>query len=430
MKGPTTELHEGRRGSPHRVLWGRAVSWALYDFANTIYSALVVSYAIALHVKGFTGVEKYTFITMAASLVLSGLLLPFAGEASDRTGRPKRYLVVLTVLACASCAAMSAAGTAWLILAFFFVANFCYNLSLTFYDSLLPTLAPREKLGAVSGMGVGLGYAGTAFAIPIGFFVVARYGQAYGEHPLRPVFATAAALFLLFSLPLLLFVPEKPATKRTPRGTGILRLASKRVLVTVRALPRHRPVMLFLLGNFLCVDALNTGIVAYAPYLVNVFGLDERQTLLWMLPFSLAAGLLAVAGGLLSDRFGPRRTMISAGICVLAALLIGGTSRSFPVFIVGFILLGGYGLSTMWVAGRKLLVELAPPGQIGKYFGLYNVGHKLSIIGPVAFGVVADLRIPGIEAGGYRLGLLLQTVLLSMGLVCIYKVRPADGSSL
>jgi len=387
-----------------------------------------VSYAITLHVKGFTGVEKYTFITMAASLVTSGLLLPFAGEASDRTGRPKRYLIFLTLLTCTCCVAISAAGTAWLILALFFVANFSYNFSLTFYDSLLPTLAPREKLGAVSGMGVGLGYAGTAFAIPIGFLVVARYGGADAQQQLRPVFAAAGGLFFLFSLPLILFVPEKRATKRTPPGVSIPRLAYKRVMVTLRALPRHRPVMLFLLGNFLCVDALNTGIIAYAPYLVNVFGLDARQTLLWMLPFSLAAGVLAVAGGLLSDRFGPRRTMISAGICVLAALLIAGVARSFPVFIASFVLLGGYGLSTIWVAGRKLLIELVPEGQIGKYFGLYNVGHKLSIVGAVAFGLVADLNLRGIEAGGYRLGLLLQTVLLSMGLVCIYKVRSPDGS--
>jgi MFS-type transporter involved in bile tolerance (Atg22 family) len=59
---------------------------------------------------------------------------------------------------------------------------------------------------------------------------------------------------------------------------------------------------------------------------------------------------------------------------------------------------------------------------VGKYFGLYNVGHKLSMIGPVAFGLIADINIPSIHAGGYRLGMLVQAALPAIGLYCIYKV--------
>ncbi|MHC4480399.1 MAG: MFS transporter [Planctomycetota bacterium] len=412
--------------APGRVLWGRALSWAFYDFANTIYSALVVSFAITLHVKEFTGVEKFTFLTMGLSLLCSGLLLPVAGEVADRTGHAKRYLIVLTLVTCASCVVMSAARTAWLILALYFVANFCYNSSLAFYDSLMPTLAPRERLGLISGLGVGLGYAGVAFALPLGYFMVAWYRDAGAAHKHAPLFAVAGVLFLLFSLPLFLGVPERRATKPLRPGAHLLSLAFKRVCVTIRALPRHRAVLLFLLGNFFCVDALNAGIFAYAPYVVNVFGLDTERALLWMLPFSLAAFALGTLGGKLSDLVGSRRTFICAGVAVSGALLICSLTRSLTVFLVTFILLGGFGLSTIWVAGRKMLVELAPPGQIGKYFGLYNVGHKLSMIGVVVFGLMADLELRGIPAGGYRVGMLLQIVLLSVGLVCIYKVEMPD----
>ncbi|MCK4374945.1 MAG: MFS transporter, partial [Candidatus Brocadiae bacterium] len=153
---------------------------------------------------------------------------------------------------------------------------------------------------------------------------------------------------------------------------------------------------------------------------------DKMATLLWMLPFSLAALCLGTLGGRLCDAFGSRRVLLSAGLCVLAAMLIGSMASSFGVFMVSFVILGGYGLSTTWVAGRKMLVELVPPGQIGKYFGLYNVGHKLSMIGVVVFGLAADLDIGSIPAGGYRLGLLLQIVLLSFGLACIYNVEMPD----
>ena len=103
------------------IPWPRALTWAMYDFANTIYSAVVVSFAITLHVKEYTGVEKYTFIVMAASLLVSGAVIPFAGELADRTGRAKRYLLVITLVCCASCALISAAVWAWLILLLFFV---------------------------------------------------------------------------------------------------------------------------------------------------------------------------------------------------------------------------------------------------------------------------------------------------------------------
>lgn len=412
-----------------QVPWGRALSWAFYDFANTIYSALVVSYGIALHVKEFTGVEKFTFLTMGASLLASGLVLPVMGELTDRTGHTKRYLVLLTLATCASCAAISAARTVWLILALFFVANFGYNASLTFYDSLLPTVAPRRRLGLVSGIGVGLGYAGVAFALPIGDLVVRAYRATAPEHELTPLFAVAGGLFLLFSLPLLAWVPEKPASKRAAPGAGLVGLAIKRVAVTIRALPRHRSVMLFLLGNFLCVDALNACIFAYAPYVVNVFGLTKRAALLWMIPFSLGAFALGALGGRLCDALGSRVTLLSAGLCMLGAIIVCSVAGSFAVFMTAFILLGGYGLATTWVAGRKMLVELVPPGQIGKFFGLYNVGHKLSMIGVVVFGLLADLHIRGVPAGGYRVGLLVQVVLFTVGLMCIYKVEtPDDGA--
>ena len=94
-------------GTQERVRWGRAVSWGLYDFANTIYSAVVATAAIVVHVEGLTGATKPAYFTIAASLIVCGLFLPFAGELADRTGRSKRILVVMTIIACCLCVGMS-----------------------------------------------------------------------------------------------------------------------------------------------------------------------------------------------------------------------------------------------------------------------------------------------------------------------------------
>ena len=415
-------------GPPPRIHWPRALSWALYDLANTIYSAIVVSFAITLHVKEFTGVEKYTFIAMAASMVVSGLFVPFAGELADRTGRSKQYLMYFTVACCACCVAISGAPWWPLILLLYLVANFCYNSSLAFYDSLLPVVAPPERTGLISGLGVGLGYAGIAFALPVALAALKLYRKTNPVHELTPMFALAGVLFLLGSIPLFLLVPERRSTKRLPAGGRVTRLAWTRTLVTLRALPRHRNMLMFLLGNFFCVDAVNATIIGYAPYVENVFRLPRERIMLWMIPFGLCALCLGVLGGRLSDRFGSRRVMMSACVCFMAASFICGVARSTTLFFTAFLVFGGYGLSTVWVAGRKMLLGLAPPGQVGKYFGLYNVGHKLSMIGMVLFGVLADMRIGESQGGGYRAGLLVQLVCMAVGLVLISKVELKDAA--
>ena len=408
--------------------WPRAIGWASYDFANTIYSAVIVSFAIALHAREFTGEEKYAFLTASLSLLASGLFVPFAGALADRTGKAKRYLAVFTVVCCVSCASITWASRAALILVLYFVANFCYNSSLVFYDSLLPVVAPRKNFGLVSGIGVGLGYGGVAVALPIAMLALHFYRRLEPEHELAPMFVLAGALFLLCSVPLFLFVPERRLSKPPPPRGELLRLTFTRTMVTIRALPRHKNMLLFLLGNFFCVDALNATIFAYAPYVENVFGMDRQWVMFWMIPFALTALGLGVLGGRLSDRIGSRKAMISAAVSFMLAVIICSLCVNPYVFFPAFIVLGGYGLSTIWTAGRKMLLSLAPPGQTGKYFGFYNVGHKLSMVGIALFGIIADIDVPGVHAGGYRAGLLLQVVAMAVGVILIYKVKVNDAT--
>jgi len=433
MDGPIPS-RGGSVGTGARVRWGRALSWGFYDFANTIYSGVVATAAIVVHVEDLTGRKMPAYLAIAGSLALCGVCLPFAGELADRTGRSKRYLVILTLVTCAMCMGMSLTSGAGLVLVLFCVANFCYEASLTFYDNLLPTVAPPDRVGFISGVGVGLGYLGVAFALPIAYFVVRWYGATGAAHELKPLFAVAGVLFLLFSLPLFLFVPEKPATRRPGSGVRLSSLVWRRVMVTVRGLPRHRPVLLFLVGNFLCVDSLNTGVFTCVPYMVGVFGLEKSKALLWLVPFSVAAFALGALGGRLADVFGPRRTFLSACACVFVTIGVTVWTTSFAVFIGTFIVLGGYGLSTIWAAGRKMLIALVPPGQLGKYFGLYNVGRKFSLIGLLAFGVLSDLELPDLtilghvlDKMGYRLGMAFQSLLLIVGTWCIWRVKMDNG---
>ena len=81
-----------RSGSPVEGL-----SWALYDFANTIFSFAIVSFAMGPWTTRALGEANGTLaFTVAGSLsvLLNALVSPALGAVSDRTGGRKRYLLV------------------------------------------------------------------------------------------------------------------------------------------------------------------------------------------------------------------------------------------------------------------------------------------------------------------------------------------------
>ena len=85
-------------------------------------------------------------------------------------------------------------------------------------------------------------------------------------------------------------------------------------------------------------------------------------------------------------------------------------------------------LANFYLWNGKMLLSLVPPGQVGKYFGLYNVGHKLSMIGTVLFGLLADVPLRGVPAYGYRAAVLVQLFCMAAGLCLIWKVKLSDAT--
>jgi len=253
------------------------LSWAMYDFANTIYSAIVVTAFLPHFLRALAGRDLWTGLAQTVSMILAALLVPAAGALADRTGGNRRYLWWLTVVCCAATAAiglaaderscdaangvLAPAGVLWLALVAFGVANLAYQASLVFYNAMLPAVASPARQGRVSGLGVGLGYLGVVVALPIAHGLVVRAGT------MRVAFVFAGIAFLLTSLPTFLFVrPRMPV--RPERVTWRLVGRQFRGLgATAKAIARVRPVLWFFLGNFLCVDVVNTLIMWTRPYL-------------------------------------------------------------------------------------------------------------------------------------------------------------------
>jgi len=240
-----------------------AASWVLYDVANTVYAA-TVTFLFATYIKDNFGVTEPLGRTQVISMVLAGLAVPLFASIADRTGRSVRYLGVLTLLCVAGMSLFGAGLPLWALLLAFGFANFTYQGSLVFYNSLLPSVCTPKKMGLVSGLGVGLGYFGTLLTL----FALLPLAKATSE---EFAFFVAAFAFLALSLPCLILVKERRVEARERFSLALMRERATSVWSTIKGLRHDRPMRNFLIGNFLAVDVLNTAILIFAIYCIQAF---------------------------------------------------------------------------------------------------------------------------------------------------------------
>ncbi len=401
-----------RSGSPVEGL-----SWALYDFANTIFSYGVVSYAIGLWLVdrfGESGGQVALVVAVAISVGLNALVSPVLGAMSDRTGSRLPYLLFFTALTIGCTAAVGlisllAGGSllAFVGLALYIVANFSYQAALIYYDATLPEVATAAGLGRMSGVGVAIGYLGTILIA--GLILVLGSGSS----PLT--FFLVAILFTAFALPIFIRVrePERPGAafrlSDAARSWG-------QVATTLRHGREIPGLLRFLLARFFYTDPVNTAIFIMAVFSTEAIGLSKAEANLVLLMLTVVAVLASFLWGRAVGAWGPKRTLlvILASWCV--GLVVLASSLTLPAFLVGGVLLGS-GLGGVGTTDRVYLLRLAPPAQVGEFFGLYGLVGKLSaVIGPLLYGLVLAVLLGPLGKGAYQVAILSLLLVMLVGL--------------
>ena len=396
------------------------VAWALYDFANTIFSFAVVSGAIGLWLTenaqfGERDGNVLLSVAIVISVGINAVVSPILGALSDRTGRRLPFLLFFTIL-CVVPTALIGFSPAALGLALFVVANFAYQAALIYYDATLKTVSLPSTRGTLSGVGVAVGYMGTVF---VGLLIF------LAEVPVADRFLLSAVLFALFAVPIFAFVREprsddpQPITVRVVLGSWS-QLA--RTIEHARAVPG---LLRFLVGRFFYSDAVNTIIVVMSIVAVRAVGLTDTQAILVLLALTVVAIGASFAWGAVTDRLGPKRTLLIILASWAVGLTLGGLSLGLenPLKITLFLVAGGIlgsGLGGVQVADRVFMVRLSPPERLGEFFGLYGlVGKGSQVIGQLAYGAVIFLLFDSLGTGAYQVAVLslLATMVIGAWLI-------------
>jgi MFS transporter, UMF1 family len=413
-----------RRGLAGLTPSGRAivpVSWALYDFANTIFSFAVVSGAIGLYlIDRFGDRDGNVLLSVAVviSVAINALISPALGALSDRGSGRMPFLLFFTAL-CIGATFFIADVPPELGLILFIVANFAYQAALIYYDATLRTVSYPATRGKLSGMGTAVGYCGTVFVGLLIFFL---------DVPVADRFRLTAILFLVFAIPIFLAVREPKQADAKAVTVADIRDAFgqlRRSIAHAREVPG---LGRFLLGRFFYSDAVNTVIVVMSVVTTEVFGLSDRDTVLVLLSLTLVAIAMSFVWGWLCDRQGPKRTLIWVLLSWAVGLLVGafaislGPTGLLPFLVAGAIL--GSGLGGVQVADRVLMVRLSPPERIGEFFGIYGlVGKGSQVVGQLLYGLIIFVFIESFGDGAYQLAVLSLLGTMLIGLWLVWPVR-------
>jgi MFS transporter, UMF1 family len=413
-------------------------SWALYDFANTIFSMNIATLYFAVWIVTERGASATMFsIATTASSAVVLFAAPYLGARSDLSRRRKPWVVGLT-LACVAAtaflaplagASLAPATSLLLLLATFAVADVAYQLALPFYNAMMPELVPESEHGRLSGVGTAVGYAGSI----VGVLAAAPFVSGHwsiGGPPGRPAaFLPTAALFLLFSLPLFFFCHDHVPRPRSERRAVKFREIAAKIAEAFAQTRKYPGLRRFLFASYLYQDALGTAIAFMAIYAVKVLGLARGEETRLFVALTVPAVIGSFLAGLVSDRLGPRRTLLIVLWGWVAGLAAIALAPNLSAFWAGGVLLG-FVFGGIWSVERPLLLTLVPDAEGGRFFGLLVLSARAAAIaGPLLWAFVADHVFAGFGAGvGYRAA-VASLILFMLGAILLLRGVP-DGHRL
>ena len=416
----------GNERDRRRAIW----SWCLYDWANSAFTTLVVTFIYSAYFTAAfaddpgRGTALWSRGITASALVIAALA-PIAGALADRGGR-RRYLILCSLLCVAATAALTfvrpdQANAVVIALGVFVVANVAFEIGLVFYNAFLPAVAAPERIGRVSGYGWGLGYVGGLLALVAALVVFVPETPPFGiptagGFNLRATNLLVAGWFLLFSIPAFVWLrDESAAAGRLDVGRAFRDLAA-----TVRHLRRYRQVGLFLLARLFYNDGLVTIFAFGGIYAVGTFGFGFEDLVTFGIVINVGAGLGALAFGFVDDRIGGKATIGLSVAALAAATLLAAVAQTRTAFWAAAVLVGVFAGPNQ-SASRSLMARFVPAKHESEFFGFFAFSGKVtSFLGPALLGVLSDVY-------SQRVGVASLLVFFLAGGLILRRVDEREG---
>jgi UMF1 family MFS transporter len=415
----------------------------LWDWAEQPYPTIFQTFIFATYITGASFIASGDVDVLATQLGWAGAIAggvvaisaPVFGRRADTAGRRKMWLLINTgfLIAIMVASYFVEPKPEFFIfgLVLYAIGSVVQEASFISYYAMLKQVTHAGNMARVSGVAWALGYVGGIILLMTS--LVLCYLPGHPVYPgeenalnIRVIFLFAAAWMVIFTIPLILFVPEIAKTEVAKTRESIID-SYKALFRQIGKLRKVNPDALkFLIASAIYRDGL-AGIFTYGAILGTIaFGFSPTGVIIYGVAANIVAGLGAFIGGIFDTRIGTKKVIVIS----IVGMLVAGSC----VFIFA-----GLGSITYWVFGllltlfvgpaqassRTFVAKFAPENREGEIFGLYQTtGKAASVISPTMWA----LSLSAATAAGFEnatlFGIVGILLVLAVGLYLLLKVHP------
>ena len=412
------------------------LAWALYDFANSGYSTVVLTtvysacfVAVIAGSADSLGAGSATLLwTVAVASANFCVLLsaPVVGAIADYRASKKPFLLCTTVVCVFATAALGLAGPGEVALAMSLVilSAIAFSSGENLIAAFLPEIAASENMGRISGYGWALGYFGGMLTLACCLAYIA-WASGAGQEAQQYVPAAlliTAIIFAMTAAPTFAWLRERAIARPLPENFSYFKAAFSQVGGTLRHAAHYRDLFRFLI----CLTAYQSGvatvIVIAAIYAQEVMGFDSSQLIMLIMVVNITAALGAFAFGFAQDRYGSIPTLALAILVWIVAIAVTFFADTpADLWLAGNLM--GLAMGASQAGGRALIGRLTPVERSAEFFGLWGLASRTAaIIGPLSYGVVSRL-----SEGNHRMAVLSTLLFFVLGLALLAGVDERRG---
>jgi UMF1 family MFS transporter len=413
-----------------KTVWG----WAFYDWANSAFSTTVVAGFFPIFFEKYWSnpedvIQSTYQLGLANSIasILIAVTSPFLGAIADRGSAKKKFLITFAFFGILMTSAFWLVGQGdWkMAVLFYILASFGFMGGNIFYDSLLPVVSNKDNVDYVSSLGFSLGYLGGGILFLINVLMYLNpewFGISDAATAIRISFISVAVWWAVFSIPIILFVPEPINEDSVPLYKAI-NAGYKQLRTTFKHIREMRVIGIFLLSYWLYIDGVDT-IIRMAVKMGSSIGFETSDLIMALLMVQFIAFPAALLYNSFAQKIGVKNAVFIAigGYAIATFLAYFMTDRLHFFALAALIGIFQGGIQAL---SRSLYSRLIPKNREAEFFGFYNMlGKFAAVIGPLLMGYIT------LQTGNIRYGILSILILFILGALLLSKVDFKEGEKI
>ena len=409
-------------------------AWSMYDWANSAFSTTVMAGFFPIFFEKYwsnpddviQSTYQLGWANSLASIVIAALA-PFLGAIADRGSAKKKFLIFFCYMGMVMTGGLYMVGQGqWQMAVMVYIAaSVGFMGANIFYDSFLPSVASKEKMNYVSSLGFALGYIGGGLLFLINVLMYLHpqwFGVADAATAIKLSFLSVAVWWGIFTIPLLLFVPEPQISDSLPLVRAIS-AGYRQLRITFTQIRQLKIIGMFLLAYWLYIDGVDT-IIRMSVKMGSSLGFEAGDLITALLMVQFIAFPAALGYNWFASKIGTKKAVLIAigGYSVVTLLAYFMTVKLHFYILAALIGLFQGGVQAL---SRSLFTRLIPRGKEAEFFGFYNMlGKFAAVIGPIMMGWVT------LATGNVRFGILSILILFISGALLLQKVDFEEGERL